>query len=147
MPVRRSTANCTRSRKVQDSQPSFTLSGAWPSGACASSTPGTLRPFCLLRAVRQVCRADLARLCMLMAAVWVLRMVADYAGAPHWVVRVVSVTVAGSISILIAVILMHVRKFGGYANVAAAAFVLALWEQLLISAAIAFTALTGRESI
>jgi len=83
----------------------------------------------------------------LIAAVWVLRMVADYAGAPRSVVKVVSVNIAGSISILIAVILMHVRKFGGYANVAAATFMLVLWKELLVSAAVAFTAVTGLATI
>ena len=88
-----------------------------------------------------------APLFALIAAVWVLRMVADYAGAPHGFVHVVSVNIAGSISILIAVILMHVRKFGGYANVAAATFMLVLWKELLVSAAVAFTAVTGLATI
>jgi hypothetical protein len=88
-----------------------------------------------------------APLFALIAAVWALRMVADYGGASMRIVRLASVTVAGSISILLAVILVHVRKFGGYANVAAVAFMLALWEQLLISSAVAFTALTGLQTI
>jgi len=89
----------------------------------------------------------LTPLFVLLAAVWALRMVADYAGAPMGFIRVVSVNVAGSFSILIAVILMHVKKFGGYANVAAATFLLVLFKELLISAAIIFSNLTGLNTI
>jgi hypothetical protein len=85
----------------------------------------------------------LAPLFVLIAAVWALRMVADYAGAPMGLVRVFSVTVTGSVVILLAVVLIHVKKFGGYVNVCAATFMLMLWKESLISAAIAFSALTG----
>jgi hypothetical protein len=83
----------------------------------------------------------------LIAAVWLLRMVLDKAGTPPAIVRMVSVTVAGAASVLLAVLLIHFKAFGGYANVAAAAFLLELWEQLLICGAIAFSALTGTANI
>ncbi len=85
----------------------------------------------------------LAPLLALLAAVWALRMVVDLAGAPMGVVRVFSVTVTGSVVILLAVVLIHVKKFGGYVNVCAATGLLMFWKEFLISAAIAFSALTG----
>jgi hypothetical protein len=78
----------------------------------------------------------------LIAAVWLLRLILDKAGTPPTIVRMVSVTVAGSASILLAVLLIHFRAFGSYGNVVLAAFLLELWSQLLICSAIAFSALT-----
>jgi hypothetical protein len=83
----------------------------------------------------------------LIAAVWLLRLILDKAGTPPSVVRMASVTVAGSASILLAVLLIHFKAFGGYANVVAAAFLLELWSQLLICGAISFSVLTGTENI
>ncbi|HXJ93604.1 MAG TPA: hypothetical protein VMT20_12050 [Terriglobia bacterium] len=87
----------------------------------------------------------LAPLFGFIAAVWALRMVVFAAGAPRFSVelRVISVTVAGGLSVLLAVLMIHRRNFGGYASVVAAVFLLSCWEQVLISAAIIFTALTG----
>jgi hypothetical protein len=83
----------------------------------------------------------------LIAAVWLLRIVLDKAGSPPTVVRMVSVTVAGAASVLLAALLIHFKAFGSYANVVAAAFLLELWEQLLICGAIAFSALTRTANI
>jgi hypothetical protein len=83
----------------------------------------------------------------LIAAVWLLRLVLDKAGAPPTVVRIVSVTVAGAASILLAVLLIHFKAFGSYGNVVVAAFLLEFWSQLLICGAIAFSALTGTTNI
>ncbi len=87
----------------------------------------------------------LAPLFGFIAAVWALRMVVFAAGAPRFSLelRVISVTVAGGLSVLLAVLMIHRRNFGGYASVVAAVFLLSCWEQILISAAIVFTALTG----
>jgi len=85
----------------------------------------------------------LAPLFAFLAAVWALRLVLYAAGAPLAVVRVCSVTVAGALSILFVALLIHVRQFGGYTNVVAVAFLLQCWQQLLIVAAIAFTAFTN----
>ena len=79
----------------------------------------------------------------LIAAVWLLRIVLDKAGAPPTVVRIMSVTVACAVSILLAVLLIHIKAFGSYANVVAATFLLELWSQSLISGAIAFSVVTG----
>ncbi len=83
----------------------------------------------------------------LIAAVWLLRIVLDKAGTPPAVVRMVSVTLAGAASILLATLLIHFKAFGSYANVVAAAFLLECWQQLLICSAIAFSAVTGTANI
>jgi len=79
----------------------------------------------------------------LIAAVWLLRIVLDKAGAPPTVVRIMSVNVACAVSVLLAVLLIHFKSFGSYANVVAATFLLELWSQSLISVAIAFSVVTG----
>jgi len=79
------------------------------------------------------------------AAIWALRIVLYAVGASRSSpeLRVVSVTVAGGVAVLLAVLMIHRRNFGGYASVVAAVFLLSCWEQILITAAIIFTALTG----
>lgn len=89
----------------------------------------------------------LAPLFGLIAAVWALRLVLDLAGAPRGVVRIFSVTVAGPLSVLIAVLLIHLRRFGSYASVIASAFILVLWVQLLVVLAVGFATLTGTSNI
>lgn len=79
----------------------------------------------------------------LIAAVWALRLVLHLAGAPPLVLHITSVTLATAAATLLAGIMVHNRQFGSYANVVVAVFILSVWEQILISAAIAFTALTG----
>jgi hypothetical protein len=83
----------------------------------------------------------------LITAVFVLRLVLDAAGAPSGLVRACSVTVAGAVAILVAVLLIHNRRFGSYSNVVVATLLLVGWEQLLISGAIAFFALTGIQNV
>jgi len=83
----------------------------------------------------------------LIAAVWLLRLVLDKAGTPAPIVRMFSVTVAGSASILLAVLLIHFKGFGGYGSVVVSAFLLEFWSQLLICSAIAFSALTKTMNI
>ena len=83
----------------------------------------------------------------LITAVWLLRLVMDLAGTPPAVVRFVSVTVAGSASILLAALLIHFKRFGSYPNIVVATFILEVWSQLLICSAIAFSALTGTTNI
>ncbi len=89
----------------------------------------------------------LAPLFGLIAAVWALRMVLDFARVPSAVVRISSVTVAVAVSSLVAVVLIHIKRFGGYANVVAVAFLLELWAHSLISSAIVFFALTGIRTV
>ncbi|HEV2349650.1 MAG TPA: hypothetical protein VG028_07390 [Terriglobia bacterium] len=81
------------------------------------------------------------------AAVWALREISDAARAPHVVVHILSVTVAVPICVIMAVLLIHVRRFGGYANVVLTALLLVSWGQLLIVTAIAFSAFTGIETV
>jgi hypothetical protein len=81
------------------------------------------------------------------AAVWVLRMVLGFAGAPKWVLHWVSVTLATTVAVFLAVLLIHARRFGGYVNIVFSVFLLAVWEQLLLSGAIAFAAMTGTHNI
>ena len=81
------------------------------------------------------------------AAIWVLRLALGFAGVPKWVLHWVSVTLATTVAVLLAVLLIYARRFGSYANVVFSVFLLAVWEQLLLSAAIAFATLTGTHNI
>jgi hypothetical protein len=83
----------------------------------------------------------------LIAAVWALRLVLDAAGAPNGIVRLFSVTVAGAVSALLAVVLMHFRRLGRYSNVIIATILLVFWAQFLIVLAIAFAAVTGVQNV
>lgn len=83
----------------------------------------------------------------LIAAVWALRLVLAAAGAPLALVRVVSVTVAGTLTVLLAAVMIHTRRFGSYSRLIVAVFLLVLWEQILIASAIAFAMATGRQNI
>jgi hypothetical protein len=81
------------------------------------------------------------------AAVWALREIIEAAGAPHMVVHIVSVTVAVPVCVIMAVLLIHVRRFGGYANVVLTALLLVFWGQLLIIVAIEFSAFSGIQTV
>jgi hypothetical protein len=83
----------------------------------------------------------------LIAAVWLLRWVLWEATDHHRLVLVVSVTALTSLSILVAVSLMHFRRFGSYLNVVVASFLLVTWGQLLIIAAIVFSVVSGIENV
>lgn len=89
----------------------------------------------------------LAPLFGLLAAVWALRLVLDAAGAPLRIVRLSSLTVAGPVTVLFAVLLIHSKGFGGYSSVAVSALLLSVWAQGLIVAAILFSILTGTKNI
>ena len=80
----------------------------------------------------------------LIAAVWALRWIADLASAPPALVRGVSVSVAGAV--LMAVVLIHFKRFGGYTSVVSA-FLLILWEELIIVLAIVVAIATGIDNI
>lgn len=81
------------------------------------------------------------------AAVWVLRMVLGFAGLPKWILHWMSVTLATTVAVLLAVLLIYARRFGSYANVVFSVFLMAVWEQLLLSGAVAFAAMTGTHNI
>lgn len=75
----------------------------------------------------------------LIAGVWALRIILSAADSPAWIIRITSVTTATAAAILLAVLLIHLRQFGGYTNVVVAALLLNLWSQVLIVAAIVFS--------
>lgn len=83
----------------------------------------------------------------LVALVWMLRWALEILGAPHRLVSLLSVTVVTSLSILVAVGLMHARRFGSYLNVVLVSFLLVSWEQILIIAAIVFAVVSGIENV
>ncbi len=83
----------------------------------------------------------------LIAGVWILRMILSAADSPFWLIRVTSVTTATSAAMLLAVLVLHARRFGGYASVVVLAFFLNLWSQFLIIAAIIFSVWTGTQNI
>ena len=83
----------------------------------------------------------------LLTAVWAFRLILGVCGAPLWCSRVISVTGASAGSLLLAVLLMHVRRFGGYSNVVVASLLLNAWAQVLIVSAIIFSVLIGKENI
>lgn len=89
----------------------------------------------------------LAPLFAFIAAVWALRIVVYAAGAPPLVLHVISVTVAGRLSILLAVVMIYRRRFGSYSSVVAAVFLLICWEEFLIVAGVIFTILTGIRNV
>jgi hypothetical protein len=84
----------------------------------------------------------LTPLLVFIAAVWAGRMLLHFAGAPAMEIHFCSVTGAGAISVLLAVLLIYFKRFGGYVNVVACAILLEAWAQLLISLALVFTLLT-----
>jgi hypothetical protein len=88
-----------------------------------------------------------APLCGVIAAVFVLREVSFAAGAPAPVVHAISVSVAIPTCVMLAVLLIHIRRFGGYANVILSALLLVLCGQILIVGAIAFSAITKVETV
>src|SRR5262245_22360263 len=83
----------------------------------------------------------------LVGAVWALRMILAAAGAPHWLLGIVAVTVAAPVCVLLSAFLIHFRGFGSYANVVAASVLLNAWGQLLVVASIIFSVLTGLDNI
>ena len=83
----------------------------------------------------------------LIAAVWALRLILAAAGAPLGVVKAFSVTIAGAFCVLVAVLLIHVRRFGGYPNVVFVSLLLSAWQQLLIVIAISVSGLAGKTNI
>src|SRR6266404_4864182 len=89
----------------------------------------------------------LAPLFGVIAAVWALRMGLAAMTCPRAVWFFISVSVTVPVCIALAAWLIYVRRFGGYANVVLATILLVCWSQLLIVAAIAFSAFTGIETV
>ena len=89
----------------------------------------------------------LAPLFGVIAVVWALRMGLAAVTCPRSVWYYISVSIAVPICIALAVLLIYIRRFGSYANVVLASLLLVVWSQLLIVSAIAFSALTGIETV
>jgi hypothetical protein len=90
----------------------------------------------------------LAPLFGVIAAVWLLRLLAaSISGIPVWIVQALSISVFVPICIILATLLIHTKRFGGYTNVVLSVFLLVSWGQLLIVGAIAFSVMTGIQNI
>ncbi len=84
---------------------------------------------------------------VLVAAVWLLRLIMAAANTPSWLTRLASVTVAATVSVLLTVLLIHVRRFGGYLTVVVVSLLINAWAQVLIILSILFSIMTGTENI
>jgi hypothetical protein len=89
----------------------------------------------------------LAPLFALLAGVWVLRWIFGCLDAPGWLFQVISLTVFAPVAVLLAVLMLHVRRFGGYASVVVCSLLLNAWTELLIVLAIVISVLTGVSNI
>ncbi len=82
------------------------------------------------------------------AAVWLLRMIAGVIpGAPSWLAFPLSVSLAVPVCIVLATLLIHSQRFGGYTSVVLSSVLLVVWGQALVVAAIVFAVLTGIDNI
>lgn len=82
-----------------------------------------------------------------LAVVWLLRMILHALGLPLGLSRFFSVTAAGAVAVLLAVVRIHSSGFGGYTNVVVASLLLNAWGQVLIVLAIIFSVLTGTVNV
>jgi hypothetical protein len=89
----------------------------------------------------------LAPLFGFITVIWALRWALDAVGAPHGLVRALSVTGATSLAILVAVWMIHTRGFGSYPNVVLASLLLVVFEQTLIVIAIALSLASKTENV
>ena len=89
----------------------------------------------------------LAPLFVLLTTIWFLRLMSAALNLPGWWLRIFSVTVATSFSVMLAVLLIHVRRFGGYTNVVLSSLLIHVWASGLIILAIVFSVLTGTENV
>lgn len=83
----------------------------------------------------------------LLFVIFLCRLALSAAGAPLWLIRLFSVSGAAPGSVLIAVLMIHARRFGSYTNVVVASLLLNCWGQFLISLAIIFSVLTGTSNV
>ena len=84
---------------------------------------------------------------VLITAVWVLRLILAAARSPEWITRMTSVTTTVALAVLLAVLLLHFKRFGGYASVVVSALMFNLWAQALIISAILFSFFTDKENV
>ncbi|HEU4388497.1 MAG TPA: hypothetical protein VFV34_11915 [Blastocatellia bacterium] len=86
-------------------------------------------------------------LLVFIAAVWLLRLVVAAAGLSRPLVQVASVTGAAALSVLVAVVMMHFKGFGGYVNVVVTSFTILTFAHLLIVLAILFSVAFGGDNV
>lgn len=89
----------------------------------------------------------LAPLFALLTGVWALRWVIGCVNTPRWILQVVSMTVFSPAAVLLAVLMLHVRRFGGYASVVVCSLLLNAFTEAIIVLAILFSTLTGIPNI
>lgn len=82
-----------------------------------------------------------------LALVWALRYVVALAGGPTWLVRSFSLIFLAPILIAVMVLVVHIRRFGGYSNVIVATFLLTFFVHLLIASGILLTETMGIERV
>ncbi len=83
----------------------------------------------------------------IIAAVWALRFFFGQVGAPDWLIRLFSVTLIVPVSIILMTLLIRMKRFGGYPSVIVGAFLLVVWSQFLIVAAILLSVFGGVDNI
>lgn len=83
----------------------------------------------------------------LVTAVFLIRFVVGLMGAPDMFFRLFSVGLAIALAVLLAVVVIHLRGFGGYANVVLSALLIVGWGELLIIGAVLFSVLTGVDTV
>ena len=91
------------------------------------------------------------RLCLpyigIVSTVWAMRLLADALGAPLAAVQAISVTLSVGICLILLVVQIHLRRFGGYGSVFLFSLILNAWAQILICSSVAFAWLTGTSNI
>ena len=83
----------------------------------------------------------------ILTAVWALRLLAGAVEIPFSAVRLISVTLGVEICLVLLVVQIHLRHFGGYASVFLCSLILNAWAQMLICSAVGFAWLTGTSNI
>jgi hypothetical protein len=89
----------------------------------------------------------LSPLFVLLAGVWALRWIIGSLNTPGWLFHVISLTLFAPVAVLLAVLMLHVKRFGGYASVVVCSLLLNAWTETLIVLAIVFSVLTGIPNI
>lgn len=84
---------------------------------------------------------------LLIALIWFIRFFLTPGVTPRPIVDLTSVTAIVSVAVILAVVRIYARDFGGYASVVLSTLLLVLWGQILVVAAILFSVATGIENI
>jgi hypothetical protein len=79
--------------------------------------------------------------------VWIVRILLGVVNALLWFSKLISVSAAAVIALLVAILWIHTRNFGSYPNVVIASFLINGWTHLLIILAILFAVVTNTDNI